>query len=192
LKLLERAGFRKKYIYAAFSQPANAGPQAFNYHGPMTKKHLWTFGGLWLAAPLLLAQTAVPEPAAPKAPDAAVVQVVPTPEDSSLDGELFYQLLVGEITAQEGEPGAGFSLMLDAARKTNDAQLYQRATEIALQARSGDAALQAAQAWKQAQPTSRDPNRYVLQILIALNRIGDSLGPLKTGIELAPHLDGPL
>jgi tetratricopeptide (TPR) repeat protein len=156
----------------------------------MTKKHLWTFGGLWLAAPLLLAQTAAPQPAAAGAQATPQEQVAPAPEVSSLDGELFYQLLVGEMTTQEGEPGAGFALMLD--RKTNDAQLYQRATEIALQARSGDAALQAAQAWKQAQPTSRDPNRYVLQILIALNRIGDSIGPLKTGIELAPPAERPL
>ncbi len=163
--------------------------QGFNYHGPMKKKLIWTFSGLWLAAPLLLAQTKAAEPASPAA---ATPETSSSPTISELDAELFYQLLVGEITAQEGEPGAGFSLILDAARKTNDAQLYQRATEIALQSRSGDAALQAAQAWKQAQPASRDPNRYVLQILIALNRINDTLEPLKTGIELASPADRSL
>ncbi|MDB5965588.1 MAG: hypothetical protein JWQ72_2088 [Polaromonas sp.] len=152
----------------------------------MKKKHLWALGGLWLAAPLLMAQTAAPAPAAPVADASQPLEV------SNLDSELFYQLLVGEITAQEGEPSAGFALILDAARKTNDAQLFQRATEIALQARSGDAALQAAQAWKLAQPASRDPNRYVLQILIALNRIGETLGPLQTGIELAAPTEKPL
>ncbi len=161
--------------------------QGFNYHGPMKKKLIWTFSGLWLAAPLLLAQTRAPEQA--PGPDPQASETVEAPTISSLDSELFYQLLVGEITAQEGDPGAGYALILDAARKTNDAQLYQRATEIALQSRSGDAALQAAQAWKQAQPTSRDPNRYVLQILIALNRIGDTVEPLKTGIELASPAD---
>jgi len=148
----------------------------------MTKKHIWTHAALWLAAQLLIApamaQTAVPTPAAP-----APVQASATA--SALSGELFYQLLIGELTVQGGDPGAGFALILDAARKTNDAQLYQRATEIALQSRSGDAALQAAQAWKQAQPLARDPNRYVLQILIALNRISDTIGPLKAGIEMA-------
>jgi tetratricopeptide (TPR) repeat protein len=158
----------------------------------MKKQHRWSFGSLWFAAPLLLAQTAVPAPGAPANMPAEVVQVSPAAQVSSLDGQLFYQLLVGEITAQEGEPGEGFALILDAARKTNDAQLYQRATEIALQSRSGDAALQAAQSWKKAQPNSRDPNRYVLQILIALNRIADTAGPLKTGIELAPPADRSL
>ena len=109
-----------------------------------------------------------------------------TPTVSALDAELFYRLLVGEITAREGDAGAGYALILDSARKTNDAQLYQRAVEIALQSRSGDAALQAAMAWRQAQPSAQEPNRYVLQILIALNRIQESSEPLKKGIELAP------
>ena len=105
---------------------------------------------------------------------------------------MFYRLLIGEITAREGDAGAGYALILDSARKTNDSQLYQRAIEIALQSRSGDAALQAALAWRQAQPANRDPNRYVLQILIALNRIQDTLEPLKKGIELATVADRSL
>ncbi|HSV53794.1 MAG TPA: tetratricopeptide repeat protein [Burkholderiaceae bacterium] len=106
-------------------------------------------------------------------------------EHTPLTGELFYQLLLGELNARGGEPGAAFSLLLDAARKTNDAKLYQRAADIALQARSGESALQAARAWKQAQPTSREGNRYVLQILIALNRTAETAEPLKTEISLA-------
>ena len=103
---------------------------------------------------------------------------------SALDAELFYRLLVGEMTARVGDTASGFALLLDSARRTNDTQLYQRAIELALQSRSGEAALQAALAWKQAQPNSSDANRYVTQILIALNRIQDTLGPLKTGIAL--------
>lgn len=110
----------------------------------------------------------------------------PRVQDSGLDGRLFYQLLLGELNARAGEPAAGFSLMLDAARKTNKEQLYQRAVDIALQARSGDSALQAAQAWKQAFPKSREANRYVLQILVALNRVEESADPLKAEIALAP------
>ncbi|MBC7611058.1 MAG: tetratricopeptide repeat protein [Polaromonas sp.] len=156
----------------------------------MKKKLICAFSALWLAAPLLLAQTSAPPSEAPavstEAPEAT------PPESSTLGSELFYQLLVGEITARDGEASAGFALMLDAARKTNDAQLYQRATDIALQSRSGEAALQAAQAWKQAQATSREPNRYILQILIALNRVGATLEPLKTEIEFSPLAERPI
>lgn len=104
---------------------------------------------------------------------------------SALDAEMFYQLLLGEINARGEEPGSGYALILDAARKTDDPALYQRAVEIAFQSRSGDAALQAAQAWKQARPESREANRYVLQILIALNRVEDSAQPLSSELTLA-------
>jgi len=131
---------------------------------------------------LALAQTACAQiPAAPAADAAAE----PPPQPTALDAELFYQLLLGELDAQGAEPAAGYALILDAARKTNDPALYQRAVDMAFQARSGDAALQAAKAWKQAYPTSREANRYVLQILVALNRVPESADPLKAEIALA-------
>ena len=104
------------------------------------------------------------------------------PVSSALDGELFYQLLLGELNAREGEPGAAYSLILDAARKTADPRLYQRSVDIALQARSGDSALIAARAWRLAVPASKEANRYVLQILIGLNRLSEVVDPLKREI----------
>ena len=115
----------------------------------------------------------------------------PAPLVSALDADLFYQLLLGELNARGSEPATGYALILDAARKTNNPALYERAVELALQARSGDAALQAARAWKQAHPQSREANRYVLQILQALNRVQDTAEPLKTEIALADPKDRP-
>lgn len=119
----------------------------------------------------------------------APAQAADPPAQTALDAELFYELLLGELNARGEEPSAGYSLILDAARKTNDPALYQRAVELAFQSRSGDAALQAARAWKDAHPTSREANRYVLQILIALNRVGESAQALQTEIELADPED---
>ena len=160
----------------------------------MKKKFGLAFACLWLAAPLALAQTAAPDGPVPGKPAelSGLAQAKSAQQSSAvslLDGELFYELLVGEMTAQNGELSAGFALVLDVARKTGDAQLYQRATDIALQARSGDAALQAALAWKQQLPTSREANRYVLQILIALNRIAETSEPLKTELRIAPDAE---
>jgi tetratricopeptide (TPR) repeat protein len=144
-------------------------------------------------SPLPQPQTSNPAPAS-EAPatlnEAKAAEVAAQP--SSLDSPLFYQLLVGEITAQDGDAAAAFALMLDAARKTNSGELYQRATDIALQSRSGDAALQSARAWKQAQPVSREANRYVLQILIALNRMPETLEPLSTGLDKTPDAERSL
>ena len=111
------------------------------------------------------------------------------PVGSALDTELFYQLLIGELNVRGGEPAQGFSLVLDAAHKTRDPKLFQRAVEIALQARSGDLALKAARAWKQVHPSSREANRFVLQILISMNRIGDIGEPIKREIALSDNKD---
>jgi tetratricopeptide (TPR) repeat protein len=99
-------------------------------------------------------------------------------ENSSLDAPLFYQLLLGEIELREGQAGTAYQLMLDAARRTKDEQLFRRATEIALQARAGEQALSATLAWRQALPDSTDALRYHVQLLVALNRIGDVEEPL--------------
>ena len=105
---------------------------------------------------------------------------------SALDAPLFYEILLGELNARAQEPGAAFSLLLDAARKTKDPAVFRRAVQIALQARSGESALQAAKAWSQALPDSREANHFVLQILLGLNRVGDTLEPLKRDIQLTP------
>jgi len=119
------------------------------------------------------AQTA-PDPGAPAAERPAIT-------NSALNAPLFYQLLLGELQVRSGDAGTGYSLILDAARKQRDAQLYRRAVDVALQARSGDAALTAAQAWSQALPESAEAQRFVLQILLALNRVNET-GPVLRGL----------
>ena len=109
-----------------------------------------------------------------------------TPPQSALDGILFYQLLLGEMNVREGSPGTGFSMVLDAARKTHDPALFQRAIDIALQSRSGEAALQAAQTWKRELPGAQEPNRYILQIQLALNRIPEAGQALATSLNELP------
>ena len=111
------------------------------------------------------------------------------PENSAMTGELLYEILLGEMNLRQGEPAAGFSLLLDAAKKSNDVQLYDRAVEIALQARSGDGALLAARAWSQAWPKDRKANNQLLQILLAVNQVSESLEPLKKEIALAPDAE---
>lgn len=131
-------------------------------------------------------------PAAPKAPALADVQIPVAVDNSALDGELFYQLLLGELSAQQGETGMAYSLLLNAARKTNDGRLYLRAIEIALRARAGDSALQAARDWTKALPDSAEANRYVLQILLGLNRLDDTVGPLQRALALAAPQERPV
>ncbi len=143
-----------------------------------------------LAGAVLIALAAGAQAQAPRAPAQAAPATDSAPVlNSNLNAPLFYQLLLGELNVREGDPGAGYSLILDAARKQRDPQLYRRAVEVALQARSGDAALTAAQAWTQALPESPDAHRYELQILLALNRAGESGPVLRAILERSPAAD---
>ena len=126
------------------------------------------------------------QPAQPLPSTATPSEGKATPPQSALDAALFYQLLLGELNVRSGSPGSGFSFILDAARKTRDPALFQRAVDLALQSRSGDSALQAAQAWKRAIPDATEANRYILQILLALNRVEEAGQALSVSIRELP------
>jgi len=113
------------------------------------------------------------------------------PMSSALDGALFYQLLMAEIQLRQGQPLVAFELVLDAARRTNEDPLFRRASDIALQARSGDRALAAARAWRTARPESAEAARLQVQILSALNRIDDMVEPLQALLRLSPASEQP-
>jgi len=102
-----------------------------------------------IAAAAWPAQAQTSEPAARAE---SPVEAEDSDANAALNAELFYELLLGEMTTSAGDPGTGYNLILDAARRSGDAQLYRRATDIALQARSGEYALAAARAWQQALP----------------------------------------
>ena len=123
-----------------------------------------------LLMPALHAQTAPPEAAA---------QTPATPVNSALDDRLFYQLLIGEMALNSGDASSAYELMLDAARRTRDDNLFRRAVDIALQARAGEQALAATRAWRTASPKSADALRLQLQILLLLNRPTAVGEPLK-------------
>ena len=143
---------------------------------PLSAARLWA---LRLAL-ITVASCGLPPSASAQASDTDKV------DNSAMSGELLYEILLGEMNLRQGEPAAGFALLLDAARKSNDVALYDRAVEIALQARSGDGALMAARAWSQAWPKDRKANNQVLQILLAVNQVAESLEPLKKEIAIAP------
>lgn len=164
-----------------------------DYYGPMVQSLRFRAAALacMIAASVMPAMAQTPaqatEPAPP--PEAEDADTAASDAAAALNAELFYELLLSEMTTGKGDPATGFTLMLDAARRSGDPQLYRRATEIALQSRSAEYALMAARAWKDAQPQSRDANRYMLRILVALNRIEESAEPLRQELASSPTRD---
>jgi len=139
---------------------------------------------LMLALCSLLAGPACAQGAGPGA--GAPPAAAPAPANSALDAPLFYQLLIGELELRAGRAGNAYQVILDAARRQGDEALYQRAVEIALQARAGDEALAATRAWRQAKPRSVTPLRYEAQILLALGRAEAVAEPLRQWLTLLP------
>ncbi len=74
---------------------------------------------------------------------------------TAVNAQIFYQVLLGEMNAAAGDTGAAVSLLLDAARKTQDEKLFQRAADLALGARAGEMALQVVRSWRQSSARSR-------------------------------------
>ena len=156
-----------------------------DYYGPMVQSHRFratlVTAALVVSAATGLAQSPpVQERQSPQASESSA-------SSAELGAELFYEIFLGELTTQSGDPGAGYALMLEAARRSGESALYRRAADIALQARSGEYALAAARAWKEAQPGSREANRYTLQILIALNRIEETPELLRQELAQMPN-----
>ncbi|MEX8519873.1 MAG: tetratricopeptide repeat protein [Leptothrix sp. (in: b-proteobacteria)] len=109
-----------------------------------------------------------------------------TVNNSPLDGELFYQLLVGELQLRDGEAGVAYQVLLDAARRHHTEELFRRSVDIAIGAQAGEEALAATRSWRQTLPRSRAAAEMQTQILVALNRTTETLEPLRSLIELTP------
>lgn len=150
---------------------------------PMRPLNLRVLAAALAASAVLWGAPARAQPvAAPLPPRTAEPAVV----NSALDAALFYQLLVAEMELRAGAAGTAYELLLDAGRKTRDERLFQRATDIALQARAGEQALAAAQAWRTAVPGSLDALRYLAQIQVGLGRAAQAQEPLQALLERTP------
>lgn len=124
---------------------------------------------------------------------AAGAQVAPSAPaaNSEIDAPLFYQLLVGELELTSGQPGVAYQVLLDAARRTSDEELFKRVINIALQARAGDQALIAARAWHDALPRSAEAQQMIIQLLALMNRPTEVVEPLRALLAATPPAQRP-
>ncbi|WP_374569544.1 tetratricopeptide repeat protein [Ideonella sp.] len=111
--------------------------------------------------------------------------------NSAMDGSVFLDVLAAEMEAQNGDLGEAFGRMLVTARRTRDEGLFQRAVELAAQARAGDKALAAVKLWRSALPDSPSALRTQLQLLVALDKPGELSEPIRTLVEREPVMDRP-
>jgi tetratricopeptide (TPR) repeat protein len=111
--------------------------------------------------------------------------------NSAMDAPLFYQLLIGEVELGNGQAGVAFQVLLDAARRTGDEELFKRVVNIALQARAGDQALLASRAWTQTLPESSEAWQSTVQLLALLNKPAEVAEPLQALLRVSPASQRP-
>jgi tetratricopeptide (TPR) repeat protein len=133
-----------------------------------------------------MAQVKTPTEAQTQAPPAGQSEDSTKPANSTLDGETFYQLFLGELEFLRGDAAIAYQALLDAAKRTRDETLFRRTVEMAASARAGEQALAAAKAWRTATPRSRSAAEVQLQLLMALGRPAEAIEPMRAAVELAP------
>lgn len=156
--------------------------QALDYYGCMSRIPYLMALALLVFAPGAHAQSA-------KSPLPETAAAEKAPERSALTASIFYQVTLAELSFNNGDIGAAYSLMLHAARESNEAQLFKRAVDMALSGRDANAAVSAAKAWQQALPQSQEADRYLLQLLIGLNRLPETLAPLQRSVTRAAQAE---
>ena len=161
-------------------------PAALCNHGFFTRLHQRvmhfnksTLGGAALICTLL---------AGPWLPPTHAAQPV-AEQASTSNAELVYLVLVGEMQIAAQQPGVGYSLILEAARKSGNSELYRRAVNVALESRSMDAAKEAVRVWTAAEPMSPEPHRVMLQLMLATAAISQSSGTLERLLTTVPEAE---
>jgi Flp pilus assembly protein TadD len=104
---------------------------------------------------------------------------------AELSGALVYEFLVAEIALQRGQPQLAAQAWLDLAKKTRDARVARRATEVAWRARMPQVALDAARIWNDLEPESNEAAVWRLQILVATNRLAEAQPGLEAMLARA-------
>ncbi len=84
----------------------------------------------------------------------------------SLDEDLLYKFLLAEIAAQRGNAQLAAQAYLDLAKSTRDPRVARRATEVALQAKLNDVALDAARIWLATEKDSAAARQTLATLLV--------------------------
>jgi len=155
-----------------------------------TRAHRLVASALLGVQGLCMAPAALAADVADTAPVVSAAPAKPA-QRSEMDEYLFKQSLAAEMLATRGDFRSASQIYLDAARRLDNAQLFQRSVDLAIRGGLGEQALSSAKAWRQALPQSREASEYTAQILLAMGR-GVELAPaLRTLIQLSPTPSQP-
>jgi tetratricopeptide (TPR) repeat protein len=112
------------------------------------------------------------------APGAATAREPELPKQE-LTSETVYEFLLAEIAGQRGNATLSAQAYADLARRTKDPRVAERATQIALEARMPEAAIESAKVWADAAPDSPRALGAAASLLVSANRVDEAQPYLK-------------
>lgn len=102
--------------------------------------------------------------------------------------EIVYLLLAAELAGQRGQYEIALNNYLEAARRTRDAQIAERATQIGLYLKNTEKALDAATLWSERDPGNVSARRIAALLLLKAGKTEKALDQLRALLRL-PDVD---
>ncbi len=121
-------------------------------------------------------------------PAASAVPVLkhdPLRPEYAREGQLMYELLVGELAGKRGEIDVATEHYLRASKLSNDPRIAARTARIAAFSKDFDVALKAAKRWVRLEPDSIEANQVVGLLLVQGNQPEAAAKHLAKVVELA-------
>jgi tetratricopeptide (TPR) repeat protein len=109
----------------------------------------------------------------------------------NLDEELLYKFLLAEIASQRENLQVAAQAYLDLAKNTRDPRVARRATEVALQARRNDIALESARIWLAAENNSAAARQTLATLLVNARDLGAAKPLLVEALAASRDNVGP-
>ncbi len=119
------------------------------------KNTLQTLIGSTLLSMALLASAQTPD-----------AQIEPNPSPPTLESQILYRIMVGEISGRRGDLGQAVNSYLAAANASDDPAIAERALAFALYAKNDDAAHSAARRWLTLAPDALEANQAMAALLL--------------------------
>ncbi|MDR1889111.1 MAG: tetratricopeptide repeat protein [Zoogloeaceae bacterium] len=108
------------------------------------------------------------------------------PQATELNSRTIFQVLLGEIALQRGDPGIAAAAYQDLARNTRDVRVLQRAVEISAAVQQYDQALELLERWTQLAPDDEAQIQMRLNLLLASGRIAELEEPIVDLLKSDP------
>lgn len=128
-----------------------------------------------------------PQPAEPAVQSPVTASFAAVDSEEGFSGPILYELLVAEFAGQRGDPELAAHTYLEVARRTRDAGVAERATQVGVFARDEKHALEAAKLWSELDPDTLEARQIYAVLLMRADRIDDAVA--QFGVTLAGSSD---